>query len=206
MAILKITTVNTTKRSTCQQAYIMEAGDQLYLRHQALRDLGCLTENYPEAEVTSEEGNLGQITEVEEERPCNFLNRALPPDPPKEMPYEGIEENVDKLKKWLINYSKAPAFNMCTFQKLTLISSSPPLQLCANLQPMVWHKPEIIPLHLQAEVKAGPPFLQASSIPVKSSKTCLDAKEGYHSIPIHENDQKHTAFLTMWGRYESAME
>ena len=35
MAILKITTVG-TNRTTRQQAYIMEAGDQLYLSHQAL--------------------------------------------------------------------------------------------------------------------------------------------------------------------------
>ena len=41
-----------------------------------------------------------------------------------------------------------------------------------------------------------PPFLQDSGVPAKSWKTCLDAKEGYHSIPIHGDDQKHTAFLT----------
>ena len=47
-----------------------------------------------------------------------------------------------------------------------------------------------------------PPILEASSIPARSWKTCLGAKEGYHFIPIHKDDQKHTAFLTPWGRYE----
>ena len=44
--------------------------------------------------------------------------------------------------------------------------------------------------------------MQASGVPAKSWKTCLYAKEGYHSIPIHKEDQKQTAFLTSWGRYE----
>ena len=39
ITILKITTVGTNK-ITRQQAYILEAGDQLYLIHQALQNLG----------------------------------------------------------------------------------------------------------------------------------------------------------------------
>ena len=41
-----------------------------------------------------------------------------------------------------------------------------------------------------------PPFLQASGVPAKSWKTCLDAKEDYHSIPIYKDNQKQIAFLT----------
>ena len=41
----------------------MEGNDQLYLSHQALRNIGCLPENYPEAEVTNEKGKLRQVTE-----------------------------------------------------------------------------------------------------------------------------------------------
>ena len=47
-----------------------------------------------------------------------------------------------------------------------------------------------------------PPFWQASGIPPNTWRTCLDAKEGYHSIPIHPDDQKHTTFLTPWGRFQ----
>ena len=70
MAILKITTM-VSNRTTRQQAYIMEAGNLLYFSHQAFQDLGCPSENYPEAEVTNEKGNLGQMTEMEEKRPCD---------------------------------------------------------------------------------------------------------------------------------------
>ena len=47
-----------------------------------------------------------------------------------------------------------------------------------------------------------PLFWQANEVPCKTWKTCLDTKEGYHSIPIAEEDKKHTVFLTPWGRYE----
>jgi hypothetical protein len=46
-----------------------------------------------------------------------------------------------------------------------------------------------------------PPFLQASKVPPRTWRTCLDAWEGYHSIPIHEEDRHITTFLTQWGRY-----
>ena len=47
-----------------------------------------------------------------------------------------------------------------------------------------------------------PPFWQANGVPRNTWKTCLDAKDGYHSIPIAEEDRKHSAFLTLWGHYE----
>ena len=46
-----------------------------------------------------------------------------------------------------------------------------------------------------------PPFMQASKVPPRTWRTCLDAWEGYHSIPIHEEDRHITTFLTQWGRY-----
>ena len=47
-----------------------------------------------------------------------------------------------------------------------------------------------------------PPSWQANRVPCKTWKTCLNAKEGYHSIPIAEEDRKHTALITPWGQYE----
>ena len=39
-------------------------------------------------------------------------------------------------------------------------------------------------------------------MPGNTWKTCLDAKDSYHSIPIAEKDRKHMAFITPWGCYE----
>jgi len=45
------------------------------------------------------------------------------------------------------------------------------------------------------------PFHQARSIPHDKKKTVLDAWNGYHSVPIREEDRHLTTFITPWGRY-----
>lgn len=45
------------------------------------------------------------------------------------------------------------------------------------------------------------PFHQARSIPPHTRKTVFDAWNGYHSIPLHEDDRHFTTFITPWGRY-----
>ena len=45
------------------------------------------------------------------------------------------------------------------------------------------------------------PFLQARSVPNNTIKTVLDAWNGYHSVPIREEDRHLTTFITPWGRY-----
>ena len=45
------------------------------------------------------------------------------------------------------------------------------------------------------------PFHQARSVPRSTYKTVLDAWNGYHSVPLHEDDRHLTTFLTPWGRY-----
>ena len=45
------------------------------------------------------------------------------------------------------------------------------------------------------------PFLQARSVPRNMVKTIFDAWNGYHSVPLHEDDRHYTTFITPWGRY-----
>ena len=45
------------------------------------------------------------------------------------------------------------------------------------------------------------PFHQAMSIPPNTWRSCLDAYEGFHSIPIREEDRHLTTFVTEYGRY-----
>ena len=44
-------------------------------------------------------------------------------------------------------------------------------------------------------------FHQARSVPSGKKKTVLDAWNGYHSVPICEEDRHLTTFITPWGRY-----
>ena len=45
------------------------------------------------------------------------------------------------------------------------------------------------------------PFHQARSVPANMKKTVFDAWNGYHSVPIREQDRHLTTFITPWGRY-----
>ena len=45
------------------------------------------------------------------------------------------------------------------------------------------------------------PFHQARSVPHGKKKTVFDAWNGYHSVPIREQDRHLTTFITPWGRY-----
>ena len=45
------------------------------------------------------------------------------------------------------------------------------------------------------------PFHLADRIPQHTKKTVTDAWNGYHSIPIREEDRHITTFITPWGRY-----
>ena len=45
------------------------------------------------------------------------------------------------------------------------------------------------------------PFHQARSVPHDTKKTVFDAWNGYHSVPIREEDKHLTTFITPWGRY-----
>ena len=45
------------------------------------------------------------------------------------------------------------------------------------------------------------PFHQARSVPHGKTKTVFDAWNGYHSVPLCEEDRHLTTFITPWGRY-----
>ena len=45
------------------------------------------------------------------------------------------------------------------------------------------------------------PFHQALRVPHGRKKTVIDAWNGYHSVPLYEEDRHLTTFITPWGRY-----
>ena len=50
-----------------------------------------------------------------------------------------------------------------------------------------------------------PPFQQARSIPRNTWKSVTDAWNGFHSVPLREEDRYLTTFITPWGRYRYKM-
>ena len=45
------------------------------------------------------------------------------------------------------------------------------------------------------------PFESAKGIPPNTWRTVTDARNGFHSIPLHPDDKHLTTFITQWGRY-----
>ena len=65
---------------------------------------------------------------------------------------------------------------------------------CVDLQPLNRHA-------ARETHHTASPFHQARSVPGNTYKTVLDAWNGYHSVPLHQDDKHLTTFLTPWGRY-----
>ena len=45
------------------------------------------------------------------------------------------------------------------------------------------------------------PFQLACQVPAGTYKTVIDAVDGYHAIPLDQEGQKLTTFITKWGRF-----
>ena len=272
-------------RTSYQLCYVAEGLQRLFLSKAACKDLGIISPTFPAIGTfdgkISTQPNLNKCSLTDPESPhqatpasssgpspvrgsgskpsCSCPVRALPPTPPSQLPFAAIEENIPKLKEWILAEYKESAFNCCENQTLPLITNSPPMQLYVDpkAKPVAVNKCASVPLHWQREVKEGldndvalgvlekvevdtpdtwcsrmvvvpkkdgkprrtvdlkainkvsvrqthsvkAPFHQATSVPANTWRTCLDAWNGFHSIPLKEEDKHLTTFLTPWGRY-----
>ena len=135
---------------TPQLVYVTNSTDKFYLSFEACIGLGLVPEDFPSTWKTEDEAAPAEVRE------CNCPERTLPPPLPTTLPFPATEENVPKLKKWLLEYYRSSTFNTCEHQSLPSMEG-PPLQLNidANAKPVAVHTPIPVPLHWQEEVKAG---------------------------------------------------
>ena len=276
-------------RESNQLCYVAEGLHRLFLSKTTCRDLGIINPTFPDIgtfdgnipapvyptinkcsmappakEGDKPDGDGDQYVDAEQKgqgirKPCKCPLRTIPPPAPSHPPFECTEENIPKLKEWILRKYESSAFNCCENQPLPLIQGSPPMALHVdtNAKPVAAHKPAPVPLHWQQEVKEGidndvalgvlekvgvdepttwcsrmvvcakkdgrprrtvdlkalnkvsvrqthsvkAPFHQATSVPANTWRTCLDAWNGFHSIPLKEEDRHYTTFITPWGRY-----
>ena len=97
----------------------------------------------------------GCIKHKTSDEKCSCPKRSNPPPVPTALPYPATEENVDKLKQWIINRYLSSTFNTCEEQELNKISG-PPLEIDVDpsVKPSAVHTPLPVPVHWQKEVKA----------------------------------------------------
>ena len=142
-------------RSTSHMCYISENVSRLFLSKAACRGLGMIPDNFPEVGSCDNIHSVNKCELVDESDSCGCPERKQTPDPPAQLPCPATEENIPKLKEYIIQHYKDSAFNCCEQQQLPLMKEAPPMQLFAdkNAKPVAFHKAFPIPLHWQAAVK-----------------------------------------------------
>ena len=105
--ILRISGKNTLGNivETRQLTYVTNESDKLFLSKGACIDLGMINENFPTInEITSDQ--LHTTTDVPRIPICDCPKRSVPPPLPTELPFPAINENREKLQKYLLDYYK----------------------------------------------------------------------------------------------------
>ena len=87
---------------------------------------------------------------------CNCLRQTKPPPLPTSLFCSATEENVSKLKQYLLDYYSSITFNTCEHQPLPMMEG-PPMRLMIDpkVTPTAYHSSIPIPIHWQDDVKAG---------------------------------------------------
>ena len=248
--------------TTKQLCYIGDGVKHMLLSKSCCKELGILSQQFPtpgENILKQVDVNKCEQVDPSDNTKCSCPVREPPPPVPESIPYPPTEENIPKLKDWILEYYKSSAFNCCENQEIPLVHETVPMSLHVdpNAKPVAFHKPYPVPVHWKDKVKAGldndvkmgvlekvpvgeptrwcarmvvvakkdgnprrtvdfqhlnkasvrqthpikSPFHQATSIPPNTYRTCIDAFQGFHSIPLEQEDRELTTFITEWGRY-----
>ena len=87
---------------------------------------------------------------------CSYPKQTKPPPLPTTLPCLATEENVVKLKQYLLDYYSSSTFNTCKHQTLPMMEGSPMcLMIDPKAKPTAYHSPIPVPIHWQDDVKAG---------------------------------------------------
>ena len=231
--------------NTTQPLYICDKVDRVYISRKGCTELSILPETFP-FPMTNAISSAFSVND-----PVNNL-----PSRPATLPFEPTEENVPKLKQYLLDQ-----FSQTTFNRdgpFPSMDTKPAhIHLKADATPHARHNPIPVPFHLKETIKKSldddvkrgiitpvpigtpvewcttmvtatkkngsirrtvdlqqlnaqskrethhcpSPFQLACQVPSNTKKTVFDAVDGYHAIPLDEESQHLTTFITEWGRY-----
>ncbi|VDI79213.1 Hypothetical predicted protein [Mytilus galloprovincialis] len=211
---------------TRQMTYVTDNSDKLFISREACIALRMISDSFPtigEIDDTQQTlgtenshnitNNIGSVNSLD--TTCNCSQRKLSPPMPRNLPYPATEDNLEKIKQFLMDYYKSSTFNTCDHQPLPLMDG-PPMRLMVDpeAEPVAHHTPVPVPIHWKEEVKAGldqdvrlgvlEPVTWYHKMVISTEwkrKTVFDSWNGYHSVPIPEEDRHLTTFITPWGRY-----
>ena len=175
--LVKITAYNPKTglaKHSRQLAYVSKHVTVPYLSLSACIDLAMVPASFPEVGSADNNDNPfpAQVQAVinqnpqkcsntgvprNSDTPCQCPTRSLPPTSDPQLPCAPTEENLPKLKQYILDRYRSSAFNCCEHQPLPLMDGSPPLRLFVDedATPVAIHTPRQVPLHWQADVQRG---------------------------------------------------
>ena len=123
--------------TTCQPLYICDRVDRIYFGRQGCTEVSILPETFPFPMQTD------KISSIEP---------TLLPRRPESTPFSAVEENIPKLKAYLIEKFTDTVFNRATpFRSMNCLPAH--IHLKENAKPHAIHSPFSIPIHWREEVK-----------------------------------------------------
>ena len=107
-------------------------------------------------QVTSRILNAGcSALPTEDASQCSCPIRTVVPDLPKDLPFECIPENNERMEKWLLQYFASSTFNTCPHCPLPHMTGPPAeIHLKDDAIPKAVTTPATVPIHWQKQVEA----------------------------------------------------
>ena len=151
------------ERTTRQIVYVTDSTDKLFLSREACVDLGIIPTQFPVVgEVPmvdcsmSSSANSASSSQDVIPLDCTCPKRTKPPPLPTSLSCPATEENVTKLKQYLLDHYSSSTFNTCEHQPLPMMEGPPMhLMIDSKAKPTAYHSPIPVPIHWQDDVKAG---------------------------------------------------
>ena len=146
--------VSIDNMTTKEALYICEGINKLYLSKEACINLNILSQQYPMPMINSIEEKTERHLKLNPEASCFQPPKQPPKLPlrPKTIPFPPTEQNVTKLKQWLIDEFAETAFNKET-PFPTMAGPPAHIHLKDNATPKAKHTPIPVPLHFKEKVK-----------------------------------------------------
>ncbi len=161
--------VSSNGMHTQQIVYIAREARSLILSETALKDLGVLPQNFPTAgsfkgmstEATIQDGAMLASNDFASiavrslvKNTCGCPVRVDVPQIPTNIPIEKPEANRLSLKRWILNYYRTSAFNICPHQLIPAITG-PDMTIVTveGAEPVAVHSPIPTAHHWKKEVK-----------------------------------------------------
>ena len=145
-AIIRLSgTAKSGKRvETRQILYVTDNADKLFISREACISLGMISKNFPSI------GEAASLITSSKEAICDCPRRTPPPPRPANPPCPPTEENIPRIKQYLMDYYRSSTFNTCEHQPLSLMEG-PPMKLMTeeNAMPIAHHTPVPVPIHWQ---------------------------------------------------------